>query len=182
MITIILSVLGPAADYGSLGRWPLLLTSLIYWAIMFSTITLTCTSQRLTFGLYSSKLEIAPSHWSAAMGLYTVGSIAWGVAVAFYAAVFPSLARNREHIRELKEQRDQGEITRDEYIQVEALEKSRISSFSIVRALLSRPPRLMTRFIQGHGAIGYVIIMLLELPMLFALQDNAKVNNYVIMM
>lgn len=118
------------------------------------------------------------------MGLYTVGSIAWGVAVAFYAAVFPSLARNREHIRKLKEQRDQGQITTDEYIRVEALEKSRISSFSIVRALIPRlpPPRLMTRFIQGHGAIGYVIIMLLELPMLFALQGNAKVNNYVIIM
>jgi hypothetical protein len=116
------------------------------------------------------------------MGLYTVGSIAWGVAVAFYAAVFPSLTRNREHIRELKEQRDRGEITTDEYIQIEALEKSRISSFSIVRALLSRPPWLMTRFLQGHGALGYVIIMLLELPMLFTLQGNAKVNNYVIIM
>ena len=69
------------------------------------------------------------------MGLYTVGSIAWGIAVAFYAAAFPGLARNREHIRELKEQRDRGEITANEYIQVEALEKSRISSFSIVRNL-----------------------------------------------
>jgi len=116
------------------------------------------------------------------MGLYTVGSIAWGVAVAFYAAVFPSLARNREQIRELKEQRERGERTTDEYIQVEALEKSRISSFSIVRALLSSPPRLMTDFLQGHGAMGYVIIMLLELPMLFTLQGNAKVNNYVILM
>ena len=116
------------------------------------------------------------------MGVYTVGSIAWGVAVAFYAAVFPSLARNRERIRELKERRDRGEITTNEYIQEESLEKSRISSFSIVRALLSRRPRVMTYRFQGHGAMGYVIILLLELPMLFSLEGNAKVNNYVIMM
>jgi Vacuole effluxer Atg22 like len=116
------------------------------------------------------------------MGIYTVGSIAWGVAVAFYAAVFPNLARNRGRIRELKERRDQGKITTNEYIQAEALEKSRISSFSIVRALTSRSLRVMTGFLQGHGAIGYVIILLFELPMLFTLQGNSKVNNYVIMM
>ena len=48
MITIMLTVIGPAADYGSLGRWSLFVATLVYWGFMFSTITLTCKLQRLS--------------------------------------------------------------------------------------------------------------------------------------
>jgi len=148
MITIILTVIGPAADYSSLGRWPLLVASVIYWASMFSTITLTCKLQRPALAIYVmlNTPKIAPSRWRVAMALYTVGSVAYGVAVAFYAAIFPTLSRNRKHIRELKQQYEQGTITVEEYEQAESLEKSRISSISIVGALLSssRPLPVMT--------------------------------------
>ena len=47
MITVILTAIGPASDFDSFGRWPLLVSSLIYWGSMFSTITLTCKLQLL---------------------------------------------------------------------------------------------------------------------------------------
>jgi len=82
-------------------------------------------------------MNIAPSRWGLAMGIYIVGYICYGLTFTFYAAAFPRLARNTRPIRELKEQYDRGEITADEYQQAESLEKSRISSFSTVRAYLS---------------------------------------------
>ena len=49
---------------------------------------------------------------------------------------------------ELRERYEQGEITADEYEQAEALEKSKVSSLSIVGAFKlfssSRPPPVMT--------------------------------------
>lgn len=116
-IAAILTAIGPASDYGSFGRWPLLVSSLIYWGTMFSTITLT-----------------SPSRWGLAMGIYIIGYTCYGLSFAFYAAIFPRLARNTPRIRELKERHNRGEITADEYQQAVSLEKSRISSFSLVRA------------------------------------------------
>jgi uncharacterized membrane protein len=79
-------------------------------------------------------MKIAPSRWGLAMGIYIIGYTCYGLTFAFYAAIFPRLARNTPRIRELKERYDRGEITPDEYQQAETLEKSRISSFSLVRA------------------------------------------------
>jgi uncharacterized membrane protein len=79
-------------------------------------------------------MKIAPSRWGLAMAIYTIGYICYGLTFAFYAAIFPRLARNTRRIRELKERYDRGEITADEYQQEESIEKSRISSFSSVRA------------------------------------------------
>jgi hypothetical protein len=72
-----------------------------------------------------------------AMGLYTTAFVSFGVTNAFYTAIFPRLARNTRHIRGLKERYEQGEMTADVYKQAEALEKSKISSFSIVRSIFS---------------------------------------------
>jgi hypothetical protein len=84
-------------------------------------------------------MEIAASRWSVAMGLYTIGFILYGLMVAFYVAIFPRLARNIRHIRELREIYEQGDISADEYDQAEALEKSKVTSLSMVRVLLVRP-------------------------------------------
>jgi Vacuole effluxer Atg22 like len=88
-------------------------------------------------------LQLAPSRWGIAMGIYTVAFISYSVTLAFYAAIFPRLAYNVRHIRELKERYDQGKIAADKYEQAEALEKSKISSLSMVRALLLRPSLVM---------------------------------------
>ena len=71
------------------------------------------------------------------MGLYTVAFVSFGITYAFYIAIFPRLARNTRHIRELKERYEQGEIKVEEYKQAEALEKSKISCFSNVRSISS---------------------------------------------
>jgi hypothetical protein len=71
------------------------------------------------------------------MGLYTVAFVSFGATYAFYMAIFPRLARNTRHIRELKERYELGEITADEYRQAETLEKSKISCFSNVRSKFS---------------------------------------------
>lgn len=80
-------------------------------------------------------LKIASSRWGVAMGIFIIGFISYGLTLAFYAAIFPRLARNTRYIRELRERYKQGEITADEYEQAEALEKSKISSLSLVGAL-----------------------------------------------
>jgi hypothetical protein len=66
------------------------------------------------------------------MGLYTTGFIAHGVTLAFYVALFPRLALNTRHSRELREKYERGEIPVDEYEEEANLEKSKISSISWV--------------------------------------------------
>lgn len=66
------------------------------------------------------------------MGLYMVGFITYGATLVFYAAVFPRLARNTQHARDLKEKYDNGEIPAEVYEQEESLEKNRISNISTV--------------------------------------------------
>lgn len=80
-------------------------------------------------------LQIASSRWGVAMGVFIISFISYGLTLAFYAAIFPRLARNTRYIRGLRERYKQGEITADEYEQAEALEKSKISSLSLVGAL-----------------------------------------------
>jgi uncharacterized membrane protein len=146
IIAIILTVIGSAADYGSFGRWPLLVATLIYWGSMFSTMSLTCKSPCLVRCMHwmLKVLQLAPSRWGIAMGIYTIAFISYSVTISFYAAAFPRLARNTRHVRELRERYDQGKITADEYDQAEALEKSKISSLSMVRTLLALPSPVMT--------------------------------------
>jgi hypothetical protein len=85
------------------------------------------------------ELQLAPSRWGVAMGIYTITFISYSVTLSFYAAAFPQLARNTRHMRDLRERYDEGKITADDYEQAEALEKSKISSFSMVCALLALP-------------------------------------------
>jgi len=147
-MTIILTIVGPAADYGSFGRWPLLIASLGYWGSMFGTMSLT-----------------SPSRWAVAMGIYIVGFVSYGLALAFYGAIFPRLARNTTYSRELRKRYDRGEISKDVYEKGEILEKSKISSLSVTSA-----------------AIGGIIMFLLSLTLLVLLKGNTRANNYVIVL
>lgn len=67
------------------------------------------------------------------MALYMLGFISYGATLVFYAAIFPRLARNTPHARELRERYEKGEIAAEEYEQEESLEKNRISNISTVR-------------------------------------------------
>ena len=76
--------------------------------------------------------KLAPSRWGLAMALYMIGFISYGATLVFYAAIFPRLARNTQHSRNLRERYDSGEISAEVYEQEESLEKNRISNISTV--------------------------------------------------
>jgi hypothetical protein len=79
----------------------------------------------------------AANRWGLAMALYMIGFISYGATLVFYAAVFPRLARNTQHSRDLREKYDHGEISTEVYEREESLEKNRISNISTVGALLA---------------------------------------------
>jgi hypothetical protein len=83
-------------------------------------------------------LKTAPSRWVTGMGIYIIVFISYNVTLAFYAAIFPRLAHNTQHIRKLKEKCDQGELNAGVYEQAEGLERSKISSLSMVRTVVVR--------------------------------------------
>ena len=68
------------------------------------------------------------------MSLYMVGFISYGATLVFYAAVFPRLARNTKHARDLREKYEKGQIPLEEYELEESMEKNRISNISSVRS------------------------------------------------
>jgi len=117
VMTAIFTTIGSAADYGTFGRWLLLVITVICWGAQFASMALT-----------------SPSRWGAAMGLYMVGFITYGATLVFYAALFPRLARNTAHSRALRERYENGEIGAEEYEQEESLEKNRISNISTMHS------------------------------------------------
>ncbi len=73
-----------------------------------------------------------PSRWGVSMALYMIGFISYGATLVFYAAVFPRLARNTSHAKELRDAYEKGEVSSEEYEKEQSLEKNRISNISTV--------------------------------------------------
>ena len=113
-MTVFFVWFGSAADFGSFGRWLLLVPTVVCWAFQY--------------GMMGIK---TPEQWPAAMGLYMVGFIAYGATLVFYAAIFPRLARYMPHVRKAREEDlAEGKITQEEYDKIESLERNHISSIS----------------------------------------------------
>ncbi|KAH8834396.1 MFS general substrate transporter [Flagelloscypha sp. PMI_526] len=148
VMTLIFTTIGSAADYGNFGRWFFLVLTLICWGAQYASMSLT-----------------EPSRWGVAMALYMVGFISYGATLVFYAAIFPRLARNTPHARDLKEKYEAGETSLEEYEREESLEKNRISNISTT-----------------HSNIGYIFTLCLNLSLLLPLADHPKVNNFVIVL
>ncbi|KAI0737688.1 MFS general substrate transporter [Daedaleopsis nitida] len=148
VMTLIFTTIGSAADYGTFGRWLLLIITVICWGAQFASMSLT-----------------SPDRWGVAMALYMIGFISYGATLVFYAALFPRLARNTKHARDLREKYERGEIPAEEYEVEESLEKNRISNISTM-----------------HSNVGYIFTLALNLSLLLPLMDNPKVNNYVIVL
>uniref|UniRef100_A0A0W0GA85 Autophagy-related protein n=1 Tax=Moniliophthora roreri TaxID=221103 RepID=A0A0W0GA85_MONRR len=117
IMTLIFTTIGSAADYGTFGRWLLLVITCVCWGAQFASMSLTNASR-----------------WPVAMALYMVGFISYGATLVFYAAVFPRLARNTVHARKLREQYEAGYTDREEYEREESLEKNRISNISTMHS------------------------------------------------
>lgn len=113
-MTVLFVSLGSAADYGSFGRWLLLVLTVICWAFQY--------------GFMGIK---RPSQWPTAMALYVVSYITYGATLVFYAALFPRLARYMPKVRKAREEDlKDGRISQAEYDRIESLEKNHISSIS----------------------------------------------------
>lgn len=115
-MTVIFVWFGSAADYGSFGRWLLLVLTVICWA--------------LQYGMMSVK---HPYQWPAAMGMYVVAYVAYGATLVFYAAVFPRLARYMPHVRKAREEDlRENKIDQHEYDMIESLERNHIRYLGII--------------------------------------------------
>lgn len=141
-MTLLFTTIGSAADYGSFGRWFLLVITCICWATQYATISLTSAySLLLPTILHLTSLPphvlLGPSRWPLGMVLYMIGYITYGATLVFYAAVFPRLARNTPHSRSLKAKLENEEIQKEEYVFEESMEKNRISNISTVSVLES---------------------------------------------
>ena len=75
-----------------------------------------------------------PEQWHAAMALYMLGFITYGLTLVFYASVFPRLARNTQRTKNSRYLLDNGEIHVAEYEQTEMLERNRLSNISTVHS------------------------------------------------
>ncbi|KZT71532.1 hypothetical protein DAEQUDRAFT_809849 [Daedalea quercina L-15889] len=114
IMTVIFTTIGSAADYGTFGRWILLVATVICWGAQFASMALT-----------------KPSRWGAGMAIYVVSFVSYGATLVFYSAAFPRLARNTSHARRLREKLENHEISQEEYEREESLEKNRVSNISV---------------------------------------------------
>jgi MFS-type transporter involved in bile tolerance (Atg22 family) len=100
---------GSAADYGSFGRWLLLVLTVVCWI--------------LQYGMMAIK---HPYQWPAAMGMYIAAYVAYGATLVFYAAIFPRLARYMPHVRKAREHLRENKINQSQYDAIESLERNHI--------------------------------------------------------
>ncbi|KAI9467374.1 MFS general substrate transporter [Lactarius psammicola] len=111
VMTLVFATIGPAADYRMLGRWLLLISTVICWAAQFASISLT-----------------SPSRWGAAMALYMISFTSRGIITIFMGALFSPLARNTPHSLVLRTRYEQGELSVEAYEKAKSVEKSKIIS------------------------------------------------------
>ena len=78
-------------------------------------------------------MTLAPSRWGAAMALYMISFTSRGIVIAFFAAIFPLLARNTPHSRELRKRHEKGELSVETYEEEKGIERNKISSLGMVR-------------------------------------------------
>ncbi|KAI0306808.1 MFS general substrate transporter [Multifurca ochricompacta] len=148
IITIILTTISPAADYGSFGRWLLLGVTLISLGAQFSAMSLT-----------------RPGRWGASMAMYMTIFTTYGVTLALYTAIFPRLARHTRFSRDLRERYNRGEIPAEVYEEGESLERTRISNTITAMACVGGIVMLLLDLslllpLQGHADVNnYVIVM-----------------------
>jgi hypothetical protein len=183
IMTAIFTTIGSAADYGTFGRWLLFAVTVVCWAAQYACMALTCEFQMYRVPVASGQLCVAPSRWVLAMILYIIGFVSYGATLVFYAAVFPRLARNTPHARQLREKYENSEIPPDVYEQEESLEKNRISNISNVRRWgFVLTPKADYILIQVHGNFGFVVTYALNLSLLLPMAGNSKVDNYVLVL
>lgn len=137
-------VLGSCADFGSFRPYILVVVSLVAYGIGFGWL-----------GVHTV------DDWQQGLGLYITGLIAYQLALTFWTAAFPGLARNMRELRDKSEQLHRGEVTRDEYDKVDTMLRSRLSNVAF--------------YVQS---VGEIAILALIVGIIFALHvDESEANN-----
>lgn len=111
---ILFLAIGAYADFGTGRRWVLLAWSIIAYGVGFGWIA-----------VHNSE------SWKAGVGLYMLGLISYQVTTTYWAAAFPSLARNTKHLRDSQAGYKNGEISQQELHQRDDLERSRLSNVAL---------------------------------------------------
>ncbi|KAI0774741.1 vacuole effluxer Atg22 like-domain-containing protein [Trametes elegans] len=113
IMSLLFTTVSSLADYGSGGRWVLLIATVVCWIAQFASVVLT-----------------GPSRWGLAMAIYVISFVAYGAVYVFYVSVFPRLARHTPRARQLKTRYERGDILLEEYEREESMEVNRISYIS----------------------------------------------------
>ncbi|KHN99595.1 Major facilitator superfamily domain, general substrate transporter [Metarhizium album ARSEF 1941] len=111
---VLFVVIGAYADFGTGRRWVLLTWSIIAYGVGFGWIA-----------VHDSE------RWKAGAALYMVGLISYQVTTTYWAAAFPALARNTEHLRDSQAGYKNGEISLQELRRRDDLERSRLSNVAL---------------------------------------------------
>lgn len=111
-------IFGTFADYSSAKgpnwrRWILIVLSVIAFAVGFAWL-----------GVHT------PDKWQAATALYILGLFTYQGCITFWTAAFPGLARDTPEVQEAEHQLATGEITNDDYLRVDMLQRNRLSNVS----------------------------------------------------
>ncbi|CAD6583982.1 MAG: hypothetical protein TREMPRED_003707 [Tremellales sp. Tagirdzhanova-0007] len=146
IMTVLFTTIGSCADYSIWNKWILIVATVICWGSQFGFLGITLSNQ-----------------WRAAMAMYMLGFMTYGVTLVFYASVFPRLARNTPRTKAARERLDQGTIDTEEYEKVEMLERNRLSNIS-----------------TAHSNWGYLLTLVLNLSLLLPLAENPNVDNYTL--
>lgn len=115
------------------------------------------------------------TQWRAAMAMYMLGYITYGVTLVFYASIFPRLARNTPRTKAAREKLDQGTIDSEQYETVEMLERNRLSNISTAHSNCTSYLQCSRRALTNAG--GYLLTLALNLSLLLPLANNSKVDN-----
>lgn len=117
------------------------------------------------------------------MALYMISFITYGTTLAFYFAVFPRLARNTPHARQLRNKYEGGEISAEEYEIEQSLEKNRICNTTTVSSWLMFFPRCHLVYTpKTLSYLGYTLTLCLNLTLLLPLKEDPMVENYVLVL
>ncbi|ORY22173.1 autophagy-related protein 22-like protein [Naematelia encephala] len=146
IMTVFFTTIGSCADYGIWNKWILIIATVISWAAQYGFLGITMSSQ-----------------WRAAMALYIISYITYGVTLVFYASVFPRLARNTQTTKDARGALGRGECTPEEYEHVEMMERNRLSVIS-----------------TAHSNWGYIVTLCLNLSLLLPLAEDPMVDNYTL--
>jgi len=109
--SVLFLFIGSFADYGRWRPWILVFWTIVSWGVGFGWL-----------GVHD------PSKWQAGTALYIIGLIGYQLALTFWTAAFPRLARDTPELQNaVKDLRDET-MSEEEYSEVDSLQRNRLAN------------------------------------------------------